>query len=164
MRSKRGLALVAALTLLGYAGLHRRLRRYEIAESSMEPALRPGDYVVARRRRGSPERGAIVIFNHPEAHRYELTKRIVGLPGESILLSNGRVHVNDAVLAEPWADGPTRPDGEWKLGPDQVFVLGDNRAASAADGRTLGPLPVAAMGWRIIARYWPLHQAGRLTP
>lgn len=164
MSSKRRLAAIAGLALVALAGLRGRLRRYAIAESSMEPHLSSGDYVVAQRRSGPPDRGAAVIFGHPDYPTFELAKRVVGLPGESIVIRNGRVHIDGAVLAEPWADGPSFGDGAWQLGTDEVFVLGDNRAASAADSRTLGPIPLSAIGWRIIARYWPATTAGRITP
>ena len=160
---KSRLALVAAVALLGYTGLRGKLRRYEIAEESMEPTLRSGDYVVAQARSGPLNRGDIVIFPHPSRTGLELVKRVIGLPGESITLSNGQVHSNDSILAEPWADGPALPDGTWLVGDSEVFVLGDNRAASASDSRQLGPISESAIGWRVTARYWPLHGIGRLS-
>jgi signal peptidase I len=163
MGPKKSAAVITGLALLGYAGLRGKLRRYEIVESSMEPHLRPGDYVVAQHRTGVLERGDIVIFDHPDAPGYELTKRVVGLPGEEIVISNGQVHVDGAVLAESWADGVTLPDSEWSLGGDVVFVLGDNRAASSADSRTIGPVQTTAIRWRVVARYWPAAAVGRIT-
>ncbi len=163
MRPRRQTALIAALAVLGYAGVKGRLRRYEIAERSMEPTLQSGDYVLAQALRSIPTRGDIVIFDHPALPDLELVKRVVGLPGERIVIGNGQIHANEAVLAEPWADGPTRPDGRWELGADEVFVLGDNRSASAADSRTLGPIPLWQTKWRVVARYWPPTSMGRLT-
>ena len=159
---KSRLALLAAAALLSYAGLHGRLRRYEIAEDSMEPQLQRGDYILAQARTGHLARGDIVIFRHPEDSGLELVKRVIGLPGESVTLSNGQVHINDAVLAEPWADGPARPEGAWQLGAHEVFVLGDNRADSASDSRQIGAIDEGAIGWKVAARYWPLHGIGRL--
>ncbi|MDJ0953144.1 MAG: S26 family signal peptidase, partial [Acidimicrobiia bacterium] len=54
------------------------------------------------------------------------------------------------------------PDGEWNLSPDAVFLLGDNRAMSAADSRSIGPIAVAAIRWKVVARYWPPATAGRV--
>ena len=129
----------------------------------MEPQLSGGDYVLAKARRGPVGRGEIVIVPHPEIPGFELTKRVVGLPGELVNLSNGYVHIDGIVLAEPWADGPTRPDGEWQIDDSSVFVLGDNRPESAADSRTLGPIDTAAIKWRGVARYWPPGKVGRVT-
>ncbi len=162
MRAGRKTALLGAMAVGAYAAIRGRLRRYEIAERSMEPGLSPGDYIVAQALRAGPNRGDIVIFRHPGVPHMELVKRVVGLPGEHVVISRGQVHVNDAVLAEPWADGPTLPDEEWDLELDQVFVLGDNRALSGADSRTVGPISVGDVRWRVVARYWPLPSAGRI--
>lgn len=158
MRRKRGLgAALLGLLVLGATAVFGRLRRYAIAESSMAPALAAGDWTLARKVRDVPRRGAIVVFPHPDRPGVELVKRVVGLPGENVVIANGQVHIDGEVLAEPWADGPTRPDGEWSLGAHQVFVLGDARAISAGDSRGLGPIDLRRGAWQIRARYWPLH-------
>ena len=164
--ASRGSKVLLAVTVAvaSAVGLRGRWRRYEIRESSMEPHLSQGDYVLAKARRGPLARGEIVIVPHPEVPGFELAKRIVGLPNEIVNLSNGYVHIDGIVLAEPWADGPTRPDGEWSLDASSVFVLGDNRPESAADSRTLGPIAEATVKWCITARYWPFAKAGRVTP
>lgn len=163
MSRRRGLAAIAvAAAILTIAGLRGRLRRYEIVEDSMRPELRPGDYLVAGRTDGPLQRGDIVIFTHPTIPTMELVKRVVGLPGEKLTIANGQVHIDGNVLAEPWADGPTRPDGEWQLATGEVFLLGDYRAASAADGRTIGPVPSNRIHWRVQARYWPWKRIGRI--
>lgn len=162
MRKGKRAAVLSAIALVGYAGIRGRLRRYEITESSMEPALHPGDYVIAQPRRSPPTRGEIVIFDHPDVPGFELVKRVICLPGEHVVISGGQVHCSGATVAEPWANGPTLPDGSWRLGPDEVFALGDNRAASAADSRTLGPLNLGTVKWRVVARYWPRRSIGRI--
>lgn len=162
MRPSRRLALIGAATLVAYTGLRGRLRRYEIAEASMAPTLLPGDYVIAQPRRLPPQRGDIVIFEHPHQAGFELVKRVVGLPGEEVDIARGQVHANDAVLAEPWADGPTLPDGRWNLDRDQIFVLGDNRARSAGDSRWIGPVRLDSVRWKVVGRYWPLGSIGRI--
>ena len=156
MRGRRGvLAAIVGVALLSAAGLRGRLRRYLIAEQSMHPTLAAGDWTIAQRLNSGPRRGAIVVFPHPGSTHMEVVKRVVGLPGERVTIANGQVHIDDKVLAEPWADGPTRPDGEWDLGPGEVFVLGDARADATADSRTLGPIGTETAAWRIRARYWP---------
>lgn len=127
----------------------------------MAPALLPGDYLVTRRLRHPPRRGDVVIFGHPTRAGFHLIKRVVGLGGESVDIAGGQVHIDGRPLAEAWADGPTRGDGSWQVGPAEAFVLGDARALSADDSRTLGPVPLAAMEWRAAFRYWPLSRAGR---
>ncbi len=149
-----GIGAVAAAATAA-AGL---TRRFTIAEASMRPALEPGDWVLATRRRGQPARGDIVVFSI--ANDASLVKRVVGLPGERLTVANGQVHIDGATLAEPWAHGPTRPDLEVALDGDSVFLLGDNRGLSSGDSRTIGPVPVADVGWQVRVIYWPSGRAG----
>lgn len=164
MRKRNGTFVIVTLGLVVLAALRGKLRRYEIVESSMEPQLSGGDYLIARRRDSDLHRGDIVIVPHPDIVGFDLVKRVIGLPGELVTLANGQVHIDGQVLAEPWADGPVRHGGEWQTGPDEVFVLGDNRPVSAADSRTIGPVSASEIEWRAIARYWPMGRLGRLTP
>jgi len=159
-RSRIGVFL--ALLALGVAALRGRVRRFEIVESSMEPTLRAGDYVVATRRRPGIRRGEIVVFEARGRAGFDVIKRVIALPGETVEIANGQVHVDGAVLAEPWADGPTYPEGRWEVGRDHIFVLGDRRSASSMDGRSIGPLAFGAVPWRVGWRYWPLDRIGRL--
>jgi signal peptidase I len=157
---KTTFGLVGAAAFVAVLG--SRLRRYEIVERSMQPTLDPGDYVVAVPA-GELSRGSIVIFDLPDADDYELVKRVVGLPGERVSIGNGQVHINRQTLAEPWADRSTLGDGEWQLGPGELFVLGDNRAMSSSDSRTIGPIQRRSIRWRIVLRYWPARTAGRVS-
>jgi signal peptidase I len=89
-----------------------------------------------------------------------LIKRMIGLPGERIDIATGQVAVDGRALTEPWAEGPTLPDGTWKVPGHAVFLLGDRRAISASDGRSTGPISLADVGWIVTARYRPLARAG----
>ncbi len=128
----------------------------------MEPALSEGDYIIAQERTSNLGRGDIVIVPHPDITGFDLIKRVIGLPGERVTLANGQVHVDGAVLAEIWADGPVHPDDEVQLGADDVYVLGDNRRLSSADSRTIGPVATADIKWKATVRYWPATSVGRL--
>ncbi len=125
----------------------------------MEPALRPGDYVVATHHSDPPARGDIVVFPHPRHADFELVKRVVALPGETVVIADGRVFVDGASLPEPWAHGTTKPAGSWSL-RNEIFVLGDQRERSDADSRSIGPLPITRAVWRVALRYWPPRRAG----
>lgn len=158
MRRALRLLSLATLAAVAYLALRNRVRRYEIAERSMEPTLYQHDYVVVVASRRKPRRGEIVVVPHPAG--FEIVKRVIGLPGERVAVTGGRVLVDGAVLVEPWADGATEPEGSWRLGEQEVFVLGDNRARSAGDSRTLGPLPIENARWRVLWRYWPRPRIG----
>jgi signal peptidase I len=151
-----GAAAVAAAAARGLA------RRFSVAENSMRPALKPGDWLIAQRQQRVPERGDVIIFPSPDEPDRFFIKRVVGLPGERIEISDGQVHIDGQILAEPWANGPTFPDGDEHIPDDAVWVLGDNRGLSSADSRTAGAIPVADIGWKVFGVYWPSSRMGRV--
>lgn len=124
------------------------LRNFEIAEPSMEPTLSPGNYVVASRLK-EPKRGQVVVFEDPRRSGFLLVKRIIGLPGETVSISDGTVMVDAHTFEEP-----TPGAGMWDVGSDEVFVLGDNRPHSDSDSRQLGPIGIAEL-MVVRMRYWP---------
>jgi signal peptidase I len=132
-------------------------RRFTVVEDSMRPTLEPGDWLVARRIRRAPPRGAIVVFSVDPGTF--LVKRAIGLPGERVAIADGQVHIDGATLAEPWVSGRTVPDGEFVVPSDALWVLGDNRSLSAADSRSIGAVPLTDVGWRVMAIYWPAARA-----
>jgi len=159
-RGTAKLAVAAAIAGLTAAGLNGKLARFAVSEKSMEPALQPGDYLFAALA-GSVDRGEIVIYPDPSQSGLDLVKRVIGLPGDTVSIAGGQVAINGSLLAEPWADGPTLPDGEWTNPPGTVFTLGDNRRLSAGDSRASGPVSTKGM-YRAIWRYWPPQSVGRI--
>ena len=162
--SRRGvIAGTAAAAVVAGAALRGLTRRFEIRESSMAPVLEAGDWVIARRLSRTPERGDIVVFADPTGSGMNLVKRVIGLPGESVTISNGRVNVDGAILADRWAVGVTKPDGTWDVSDDHIWVLGDNRGASRSDGRSIGTTPLDSARWQVVARYWPRNRLGPVS-
>lgn len=135
-----------------------RIRRYAVVEASMQPALRPGDYLVAGAS-NKIERGAVIVYPDPADPSRELIKRAIGLGGETLTIAGGQVAIDGAVLAEPWAEGPTFPNGEWQIPLGTIFTLGDNRRLSSGDSRATGPVNGAGI-YRVACRYWPLSDVG----
>jgi len=127
VRRITGLLAIAAATGTA-AALARRLVAYEIADHSMEPGLRPGDWVLGLRCRDA-RRGQVVVFDHPQRPGFKLVKRVAADPGEQV-------------------DGAA-------LGPGEMWVLGDNPAAGSVDSRVLGAIPGAALCARLLMRYRP---------
>ena len=127
----------------------------------MEPLLAPGDYLLTRliRTGREPRRGEIVVFRSDD--RY-LVKRVIGLPGETVKIEAGVLVIDGAPFTEPWWSAATRPDKEWHIPVDSWFVLGDNRADSAHDSRSVGPISRDALHSVAVARYWPLRRVRRL--
>lgn len=162
MRKSRGLAAALIGSLLIGFGLWRgRLRRFEVTENSMAPALEDGDYLIATRLVSAPLRGDIVVFPHPRLPDFLMIKRVIGLPGESLSIQDGKLAVNRHILAEPWARGALRGTHDWELDGRQLLVLSDNRNESTEDSRELGPLPLGDL-WRVGFRYWPLRRIGKV--
>lgn len=136
---------------------------------------------------GEPERGDIVVFRDPAEPETDesipeavirsvlealgirtrgnddLIKRVVGLPGETITITDNQVHIDGAALSEPYlADDVVMPDeGPFEVGDDEVFVMGDNRQFSF-DSRRFGPIQEASLIGRAFVIIWPLDNFGGL--
>jgi len=163
VRRRGVIAGAVGAVVVGAAAIGGIVRRFEIKETSMEPTLEPGDWVLARRFTRIPERGDIVVFKDPAETGLNLVKRVIGLGGEEITTESGRVVIDGALLADRWANGRTLSTGTWKIPEDCVWVLGDNRGHSTSDGRTFGPTAVREIDWLVVARYWPTSRAASLT-
>ncbi len=90
----------------------------------------------------NPARGQIIVFHDPLDYSEFFIKRIVGLPGDTVSISNGKVYINGNVLPEPYLPAGVVTEGQStypKLGPGEYFVMGDNRLESF-DSRSWGPV------------------------
>ena len=130
---------------------------------SMEPSLHTNERLVVEKlsyRFHGPRRGDIVVLHDPTGGPELLIKRVVGLPGERVTMSDGRVAIDGAPLEEPYLSQPTLAQGRsWLVPPLSVFVMGDNRGASR-DSRIFGPVPMDLILGRAAFRYWPLDGVG----
>jgi signal peptidase I len=136
--------------------------RIRVEGSSMEPSLHDGEFVVVNRlayRWSLPERGDIVVFRFPLNPDRRFIKRVIGLPGDQIQISEGQVLVNGLEIDEPYIAAAPRYAGEWAVGNGEVFVLGDNRNNSS-DSQNWGMLPLDDIIGRAILVYWPVAEAG----
>ena len=131
-----------------------------IASASMEPALAAGDVVLVSR--SAPDvdelrRGDLVVFDDPRNGR-RAVKRVIGLPGEEVVILDGVLHVDGRPTEEPWID-PEVVDGSFMrtfwVPQSGVFVLGDNRMNSL-DSRDYGPLDADDLEGRVLVTLWPL--------
>jgi len=126
----------------------------------MEPNFENGDYLIVDEisfRLRSPERGEVVVLKYPNDPSQRYIKRIIGLPGETVEIKEGKVIIGYKVLDESdYLPASTFTVGNktMVLGPDQYFVLGDNRIASS-DSRSWGVLPKKDIIGRALIRAWP---------
>ena len=138
-------------------------RLYRVQGQSMAPALRQGDYVLVRahRNRARRRRGDIVVVAMNDGTHL---KRIVGLPGERLVFTEGTLLVDGARLPEPYLRGLPPYLGletrEFSLGGDAYFVMGDNRAHST-DSRHFGPVDRPALEGALVCRLWPPLRRGK---
>jgi signal peptidase I len=151
--------------------------RFKIFGSSMDNTFQQGEYIIVNRlayKFGEPHRGDVVVLVPPGSTTNGFVERILGLPGETdyikrilgvpgdkITIANGQLVINGQSLEEPYIKEPMRNFGYegqvWTLGPDQYFVLGDNRNASK-DSRdpSVGPITVDRIVGQVWAVYWPI--------
>ncbi len=148
---------------------------YVVSGTSMVPNFQNWDYLIVDRLSydfQTPQRGDVIVLDLPQETSRALIKRVVGLPGETVVLSGpdptvtiiNAAHPNGFTLSEPYIDpnnyGGTT-DTRYTLGPNQYFVLGDNRKVSA-DSRIWGLLPRSDIVGRVLLRLYPFNQIGIL--
>jgi signal peptidase I len=135
---------------------------------SMEPNYHTGEVVVANRWQylfGKPERYDAVTLKFPgDPDHKKYIKRVIGIPGDTIAIQNGQVSVNNQKIAEPYLSFGTLtlPDMIKTLGPDDYFLMGDNRDNSS-DSRIWGVAPsrdLIGKAWVIL---WPISDFGKVT-
>jgi signal peptidase I len=135
----------------------------QVLGQSMEPTLHSSQRVVVEkvtyRFLHGPRRGDIVVLDLP-AQSDLLIKRVVGLPGETIEIRDGRLYVDGQLVNESWTVYPGSGNyGPLVIPPLHIFVLGDNRGASN-DSRSFGPVPIDQVVGHAWFSYWPPEYIG----
>jgi signal peptidase I len=153
------------LSVLLFVGINAISARIRVDGSSMEPSLHSGQFVIVNRlsyKIGSPETGDVVVFHFPRDPDQEYIKRVIGLPGDHVEVTDGKVFVNDQKLDEPYIAASPRYRGDWNVEEDQLFVLGDNRNNSS-DSHNWGAVPMENVIGEAIFIYWPPNDWGIIT-
>jgi signal peptidase I len=139
-----------------------------VSGTSMYPNFQNGDYVLTDELTfhiRPPERGEVVVFHDPQDWSTYFIKRVIGLPGERVLIKNDTVTVFNAqnpsgfVLDETYLPKGTVTSGDYDytLSSSTYLMLGDNRPLSF-DSRSWGPLPAANIVGLVRVRLWPLNE------
>jgi len=153
---------------------------YKVFGSSMVPTLHDGDRLIiskvgkttsrVKSQKYQPKRGDIIVFIDPQQKDLQLIKRVIGLPGERVVVLDGKLTVYNAQNpsgfnpdnAEYGKDLP-RSSGEndVRVPENQIFVSGDNRAGSnSLDSRNeLGTVPEENIIGTLKVRLWPFDDA-----
>jgi|tagenome__1003787_1003787.scaffolds.fasta_scaffold20900260_2 signal peptidase I len=151
-----GLAAVAALLLVRAAVV----TPVRVTSASMLPTYATGDVVLVSQRPpdlSDIDRGDLITFRSPE-DGHSAIKRVIGLPGDSLVILDSELYVNDRLVREPYVDHRLI-DGYYSrtytVPAGTIFVLGDNRGNSV-DSRDYGPIPADTLLGRAVFRLWPL--------
>lgn len=161
----RELIETVVLTLIVFLLVNLSVRPYNVDGPSMQPGLYTGDRVVVSMLAydiGSPQRGDVIVFHPPSDPGTSYVKRVIGIPGDHISITPNAVIVNGHTLKEPYISlvDPGAPENASvlptiTLGPNQYFVMGDNRQNSI-DSRIFGYVPRANIIGKAEFVYWPI--------
>lgn len=148
------------LALILFFGINAVSARVRVENISMKPTLNPGEFVLVEKvayKLGKPEIGDIIVFHYPRNPTEDYIKRVIGRPGDTVVVENGKVTVNGVPLDEPYiAAAPAYP-GTWTVPNDSLFVLGDNRNQSS-DSHSWGFVPLNYVVGKALLIYWPLQE------
>lgn len=161
-----GLSIILALGIRTFVAEARY-----IPSGSMEPTLEINDRLVVEKvsyRFNPPERGDIVVFWPPDElfeegeRRDAYIKRVIGLPGDTVEVTDGVVYVNDEPLDEDYTkEPPAYLWGPETVPEDSYLVLGDNRNSSY-DSHSWGFVPAENIIGKAVVRFWPPGRLGGL--
>jgi signal peptidase I len=181
------------LTGVMVLGLRAVVQNFRVEGTSMQPTFEGGQALVVNRAAyfhvertplarvlhtthqgstsyvfGGPQRGDVVVFRAPPQPDTDYIKRIIGLPGETIQITHGKVFIDGQRLDEPYVDFAAiynfPVDNQPVVVPDRnYFVLGDNRPDSF-DSHLGWFVPVDNLIGRAWLRYWPPAEFGMVQP
>jgi len=143
---------------------------HQVDGQSMEPNFHNKEYILTDKvsyRLGEPKRGDVVVFHSPQDASTDFIKRIMGVPGDMIMLNGGHFYLNGEMLSENYINDPgqvmpgrfLREGASVEVPPDQYFVMGDNRLHSS-DSREWGFVTRQGIVGRAFFRYWPVNAFG----
>jgi signal peptidase I len=177
-------ALLIAIIFVNFARIFV-FQAFKIPTGSMEDNLKVGDHIVVNKFIYGPgaesplakllplrdvERGDTVVFRYPLQPETDFVKRVVGLPGETIMIRDKQVYMNGELLEEPYVlfddeqvypDEPVLPEpyrsrdqyGPFTIPAGEYFTMGDNRDRSS-DSRYWGTVPRSLIKGRAFMVYW----------
>lgn len=182
LRELPGLIIIAFLLALLIKSF--LVQAFYIPSQSMEPTLEVGDRVLVNKvvlRFRDPHRGEVIVFENPQAiepdrspisafwnwlteglgfasnPEKDFIKRVIGLPGETIEVSRGKVFINGKPIDETYVNSQEDLSdfGPFKVPADQFFMMGDNRPNSQDSRSTLGPIPKDKIVGKAFIVLWP---------
>jgi signal peptidase I len=166
----REVVQTAVLMVVVFGGIRGLVQNFRVEGPSMQPTLSSGQFLWVNKAAyfelnqhyvfGGPQRGDIAVLVPPgDQENFDLIKRVIGLPGDRVLIKHGQVFINGEPLDEPYIRfqaGYDYPgDGRPLVIPEgQYFVLGDNRVNSR-DSHLGWLVPAENLIGRAWLSYWP---------
>ena len=136
---------------------------YVVDGPSMRPTLESEERLVVNKfiyRFRPPEKGEVLVFQYPRDPSRDFIKRVIATPGDTVEIREGRVLVNDQILAEDYILEKTRSEYPKSTVPEgRIFVMGDNRNNSE-DSRfaDVGFVPYDLIKGKALLVFWPISQ------
>ncbi len=139
-----------------------------VSGPSMDPTFATGQYIIVDQLSytfGEPKRNDVVIFRYPRDPKTFYIKRIIGLPGETLVVDTGKVKITNKdnprgfILDDSYVSKTHKTSETFNitLGATEYFVMGDNRSESA-DSRSWGPLDMKFIVGKPFVRLLPFNK------
>lgn len=161
--SVQTILIAASVFLVIYIFL---MRPFEVSGESMFPTFKNGEYILTNLislRLGEPKRGDVVVFKAPTDESKDFIKRVIAVPGDTVMVKDMKVYLNGEILDESsyLSDTVITPSGQFleegktvTVPEGQYLVMGDNRPHSS-DSREWGLLPKEDLIGKSFFVYWP---------
>lgn len=160
--------LIAIAFLIAFLVKTFVVQPFYIPSGSMEPTLVPKDRVLVNKFIGrfEPyERGEVLVFISPIDGQKDFIKRVIGLPGETVEVKEGKVRINGKVINEPYLPDGLLSGGDYgpyKVERGHYFMMGDNRNNSQ-DSRVFGAVEEDDILGKAFVIYWPIEHIHLLS-
>lgn len=158
--------ITLGLALAIFLVLQTTIQSSIVDGSSMEPGLEDGQRLIVVKAAfwfDSPERGDIIIIHPPSSPDKQWVKRVIGIPGDTVEVKNGKVYLDGVELEEPYIKAePSYTMKETVVPENNYFVMGDNRNNSTDShyGWTVEEDKVVGEVW---LRFWPFNEWGIIS-
>ena len=152
------IAIVIALVLRNYV-----ITFVRVDGDSMLPTLVNNERLIVIRLGYTPKQGDIIILDPPNG-RGPYVKRVIGMPGQTVTIDDGKLYIDGKLQDEDYVNNatfPTSGQSEFLVPEDSVFVLGDNREISR-DSRAsdVGFIKYNKVLGKVVCRVWPFNKFG----
>jgi signal peptidase I len=163
MKILREVGLTILIAVVVFICLRLTVQSYTVVMSSMEPNFYEGECIMVSKvsyHSSGPQRGDVIVFDPPFASPHPFIKRVIGLPGETVEIKDGKIFIDGIPLEEEYImASPTYTMPTTEAPENEYFVLGDNRNGSndSHNGWMVPRDNIIGKAW---FRYWPLSKWG----